>query len=236
MKVLVVPDIHLKPHMFKLAEDHFSDLCCDTTVFLGDFCDDWGKQNNVNLYEQTLDALEDYLANHPSSLVCWGNHDLAYLWGKEDHPGYSFCSSLVVKDKFEDLIKKYPDTFKIVHRIDNCIFSHGGITAEFLRYFYFSTTRINCNVDKLISEINQMKSSELWVYSSPIWARPDYSFICFSDSMQVVGHTPVQKLTVLDYKQLIICDTFSTYQNGDPIGDQTMLIIDSTLNVKPLMR
>ena len=107
----------------------------------------------------------------------------------------------------------------------------GGLLQNFL-----GISRINCNVDKLISEINQMKSSELWVYSSPIWARPDYSFICFSDSMQVVGHTPVQKLTVLDYKQLIICDTFSTYQNGDPIGDQTMLIIDSTLNVKPLMR
>jgi hypothetical protein len=43
--------------------------------------------------------------------------------------------------------------------------------------------------------------------------------------LQVVGHTPVEK--IMRDKNIISCDVFSTYRNGDPIGTQEYLLLDT---------
>ena len=43
--------------------------------------------------------------------------------------------------------------------------------------------------------------------------------------MQVVGHTPIKQIE--KNGNLISCDVFSTYRNGNPIGTQEFLLIDT---------
>ena len=43
--------------------------------------------------------------------------------------------------------------------------------------------------------------------------------------LQVVGHTPVKEIT--KEGNLISCDTFSTYSNGEPVGTEEFLLLDT---------
>ena len=43
--------------------------------------------------------------------------------------------------------------------------------------------------------------------------------------LQVVGHTPVRKTDY--FGELITVDNFSTYRNGDPIGDRRFVWVDT---------
>ena len=53
MKILVIPDVHLKPQMFKQATALMHQGIADRAVCLMDIPDDWDKQYNVGLYEET---------------------------------------------------------------------------------------------------------------------------------------------------------------------------------------
>lgn len=43
--------------------------------------------------------------------------------------------------------------------------------------------------------------------------------------LQVVGHTPVR--TALDEGNILTLDTFSTYKDGRPIGDERFVCVDT---------
>ena len=47
MKILVIPDVHLKPQMFKQATALMHQGIADRAVCLMDIPDDWDKQYNV---------------------------------------------------------------------------------------------------------------------------------------------------------------------------------------------
>ncbi|MGN0071424.1 MAG: metallophosphoesterase [Atopobiaceae bacterium] len=80
MLVLVIPDIHLKPWMFDAAEDAISKEHPDAIVQLGDLPDDWGMQRRPEAYDALYDRAERFLAAHPDTLWCYGNHDVSYFW------------------------------------------------------------------------------------------------------------------------------------------------------------
>ena len=54
MKILVIPDVHLKPQMFKWWLQLYASGIADRAVCLMDIPDDWDKQYNVGLYEENL--------------------------------------------------------------------------------------------------------------------------------------------------------------------------------------
>lgn len=62
MKVLVIPDVHLKPEMFKRANELLKQNTADRSVCLMDIADDWGKQRNISLYEEIYDAAMRWLS------------------------------------------------------------------------------------------------------------------------------------------------------------------------------
>ena len=53
MKVLVIPDVHLKPWMFQRASELMKEIKADRAVCLMDIADDWRQQFNLDLYIQT---------------------------------------------------------------------------------------------------------------------------------------------------------------------------------------
>ena len=55
MKVLVIPDVHLKPFMFKQAAALMHQGIAKRAVCLMDIPDDWDKYLDIALYEETYD-------------------------------------------------------------------------------------------------------------------------------------------------------------------------------------
>lgn len=98
MKVLVIPDVHLKPWMFEQAAVLMRAKQADRAVCLMDIPDDWGKEYDIALYEQTYDAAIDFAKEFPETAWCYGNHDLSYLWHRIES-GYSSMAAYTVQRK-----------------------------------------------------------------------------------------------------------------------------------------
>ena len=77
MKVLIIPDVHLKPFMFKQAAELMERGIAKRAVCLMDIPDDWNKQFDISLYEQTYDAAISFAKKYPDTAWCYGNHDLS---------------------------------------------------------------------------------------------------------------------------------------------------------------
>ena len=222
-RVLVIPDVHLKPWIFDMADRIDADSY-DNIVILGDLVDDWGKGNNLDAYRQTLERAEEFAQKHCNSLWCYGNHDVSYLWDAMES-GYSVQARLTVIEGITRLENVLKDRYKFVHRIDDVLFSHAGLTEKFVLHSCGFQTK---EIDEILAKINLMGKHELWKNSSPIWARPQSDFYrMFRDDIyfQVVGHTPVAE--PLEFGGILTLDLFSTYSNRDPYGNQKLYIVDT---------
>lgn len=56
-KVLVIPDVHLKPWMFDQAKEIMVNTDIERAVCVGDLVDDWNCEEEVDLYEKTLNSV-----------------------------------------------------------------------------------------------------------------------------------------------------------------------------------
>ena len=228
MKVLVIPDVHLKPCLFDYADNILKSGKADMAVCLMDIPDDWNKQFYINLYSDIYDRAIKFAKDHPDTLWCYGNHDISYLWGKWE-TGYSPYAERTVINKIGKLEKTLKDHSQIafIHRIDNVLFSHGGLNVDFLRWF--DESLINADIDDVIAAINNAPRDVLWDDRSPIWYRPQYvqNVKAFRSNIykQVVGHTPVKKIYEKD--GFISTDVFSKNSRGNQIGESAMVVIDS---------
>lgn len=230
MRVIVIPDCHLKPWMFENAAEIIRDGKADRAVCLMDLPDDFGKDDK-KIYVDTYDAAINFTKKFPETLWCYGNHDLSYVWGKPEsgyHPGFRE----LVYSKIEELRKTLPKKRQLayIHKIDNVLFMHGGLTQSFVR---LSVTHSHQNrITSVIKEINEMGSGFMWSDGSPIWYRPQFApdesverLYRGGEYLQVVGHTPVED--VVFEGGVLSCDTFSTYRDGRPYGSEKFCIVDT---------
>lgn len=227
MKVLVIPDIHLKPFMFEQAALLMKNKAADRAVCLMDIPDDWDKQWDIVLYEQTYDAAIQFAKTFPDTLWCYGNHDLSYWWHQFES-GYSSMAACTVQCKLLDLRLAVPEynPIRYVQRIDNVLFSHGGVLNYFVEE-HVSRSKYN-DVDAVLETINNLGRSQMWNDGSPIWLRPQHANMRMYKPrklLQVVGHTPMEEIT--RKSNIISCDVFSTYRDGRPIGTQEFLLLDT---------
>lgn len=227
MEALVIPDIHLKPWMFEDASRIIKSGKAEKAVCLMDIPDDWGKEYDLSLYEETFDAALRFQKAYHETLWCYGNHDLSYVWNQTES-GYSPLASQTVNEGLRKLREALHDDKQLayIHRIDNVLFSHGGLTEPFAKY-HMGFGGID-NVDAVLERINGLGCNEMWDDALPIWLRPQYypeKMYKQEELLQVVGHTPVECIT--EDWNLISCDVFSTYSDGSPIGTEEFLLIDT---------
>lgn len=227
MKVLVIPDVHLKPWMFERASELMKEGKADRAVCLMDIPDDWRQEFNLDLYIKTFDAAIAFAKEHSDTLWCYGNHDICYPWNQRES-GYSKIAPWTVCEKLRVLREALPDERQLafLHRIDNVLFCHGGLADEYV--LEYLPAKIYNDVDAVIEAINGFEAGELWNDLSPIWYRPQYykgKMYKPRKLLQVVGHTPVEAITKKG--NLISCDVFSTYRDGKPIGTQEFLLLDT---------
>ena len=227
MRVLVIPDIHLKPWIFDRADEIIKAGKAERAVCLMDVPDDWGMELNIDCYKTTYDRVISFAKEHPDTLWCYGNHDISYLWGRLES-GYSPYAEKTVISKLEELERTLPDAGQLtfMHRIDNVLFSHGGLTVEFVEWL--DKDLLDADIDYVIEAVNHAPQDYLWNDESPLWFRPQDSWRNgFRNDIyiQVVGHTPVR--WIYEMNGMISTDVFSTYRDGTQIGESAMIVIDS---------
>lgn len=227
MNVLVIPDIHLKPYMFETASVLMKGGVAERAVCLMDIADDWNQQLNLDLYMKTYDAAIAFAKEFPETLWCYGNHDICYVWNMRE-TGYSFAASGIVNGKLRNLREALPDEKQLafVHRIDGILFSHGGLSELFVQKFVQESEY--SDIDRVLGKVNALGCDEMWRDDSPIWLRPQYGRRWMYESenlLQVVGHTPVE--AIRKSGNVISCDVFSTYRDGESIGKNEFLLIDT---------
>lgn len=236
-RILVIPDIHLKPELFDYAEKILKDGKADRAVCLMDIPDDWNCEIHIDKYENTYDRAIKFAKDFPDTLWCYGNHDISYLWGRFES-GYSKFAESTVRIKLRELLESLPKSNQLafVHRIGNVIFSHGGLSERFILELTKTVDAglFKDDIDNVLYVINNNLSPEiLWDDESPLWLRPQYGVhrLFRGDKYtQVVGHTPIEEI----YKdgldetgRFITTDTYSTYRDGGQIGPSAMIVIDS---------
>ena len=227
MKILVIPDVHLKPWMFDRASEILNSGAAEKAVCLMDIPDDWGQEYNLGLYEETFDAAIRFQKEFPETLWCYGNHDLSYEWLQYES-GFSSVAIPVVQKKLSELRRELTDRSQMayIHRIYDVLFLHGGLTHAFVKYYANDVDYDD--TDAVIEKINLLGRNEMWDDASPLWFRPQFyneKMYKEEDLLQVVGHTPVMQIDRLG--NMLSCDLFSTYSTGDPIGTQEYLLIDT---------
>ena len=227
MKVLVIPDVHLKPWMFDRTDELLEQGIAEKAVCLMDIPDDWNQEYNLDLYAQTYDRAIRFQKEHPDTLWCYGNHDLCYVWDQRE-TGFSIYALQTVTDRIRELKRNLPERSQLayIHRIDDVLFLHGGLTDGFVRR-YVPAGAYN-DTDEVIRRINALGMDEMWSDWSPIWYRPQYENSRMYKPrklLQVVGHTPMENLG--RERNVVSCDVFSTYRNGQPIGPQEFPVIDT---------
>ncbi len=227
MKVLVIPDIHLKGWIFDRAEEIIRSGKADVAVCLMDIPDDWDMGMNIKLYSETFDRAIKFAKDFPDTLWCYGNHDVSYLWGVLES-GYSPYAEHTVIFKLKELTAVLTDSAKLtfVHRIDNVIFSHGGLIEDYVRAM--NDELLDADIDEVLAAVNESSNSCMWPDDSPLWLRPQYrktEGFRKDTYTQVVGHTPVDY--IYEKNGFISTDVFSTYRDGRQIGESAMIVIDS---------
>lgn len=228
MKVLAIPDIHLKPWIFNEAEKLMKEGAAEKAVCLMDIADDWDKQYSLELYESAYDRAIQFARDFPETLWCYGNHDISYVWNKMES-GYSRIAGNIVCKKMAELKEAAEGKMAFLHRIDITLFSHGGLSLDFVRMMERNRNKRFIAIDEVVEVANTASPDELWNDVSPLWFRPQYVFglnVYKKDLYtQVVGHTPVDQI----YKRhgIISTDTFSTTSGGEQIGPSQFAVVDT---------
>lgn len=240
-RVLVIPDVHLKLRMFGQAAAILKSGQADFAVVLGDLVDDWNQGGNIELYEKTLNRAIEFAKEFPKTLWCYGNHDLSYIW-RMQQSGYSYVAQYTCESGLKSLYaaicrsSDHNPPMGVVQRVDNVWFSHAGVTEDYaLRLVGKNTHKDGTSwaedEDTIFNFTNDDNIHSLWEEDSPVWARPQdrwgrqEEMYKAEKIMQVVGHTPMKKITFVD--NLLSTNVFSTYQDGTPIGERKFAIVDT---------
>ncbi len=199
MKILAVGDIHTKQWIIDEVEKLIPKY--DRVIFVGDYADDFGKDGLESI--DTWHKLYMLQQAHEDKVkLVLGNHDFIYINRTPTlQSGYNGVTQLSINSPAYTYLKDWLLGLPIVLEEDGITFSHAGIAEG-----WAGTTEM----------------SDLWQDNSPLWVRPSWG--SYAQIPQVFGHTPSE--TCWEVAKDIWCiDTFSTYSDGRPVGDQTVLEI-----------
>lgn len=220
MRILVCGDIHCKPYILTSA---LKATKWDLFVFLGDACDNFGatQEDNIEIIKLLIKTKKKY-----GDKFIWllGNHDWGYYDDTVNMTGHIKAGSANI----HHLLKENTELWDLFHAEGKYLFSHAGISADFLtltRDIPYKDLKNNTGANNPMNQVGYSCGGDSPM-PSLLWARPNEVITLPLDNIQIVGHTPVEKITKFNDK-MIICDTFSQYPTKDFIGDKTLLLINN---------
>lgn len=205
-KILVVPDVH--------GRDFWKEPCNKwdgQIIFLGDYHDPYNWQcNNHDSLVNLCELVDFYNNNADRCIFLLGNHDCSYI-GNHITCRYDIHQAKEVTI----LLRQLP--IKLMYIQNNIIFTHAGITNDWLRYNDLSIDDLLYmhNDDDRLNQVSAFRSGYN-KYSSPIWCdvREFDSCEIPDKYYQIFGHTQLEldpiitdKFACLDVRKTFIVDT-----------------------------
>ena len=197
----------------------------DEVICLGDYVDSFDV--DVKYQEQNMKYLVEMKDNHTKGnfIILLGNHDFQYLYGYpqyERYSGFSWTTFHWAHEYFNKLVNEKKIQIIYIDNINKTIFSHAGICNTWFNDWQF----------KSLEDINNLFTEEVGGNLEPLKFALGEDFNPYGDSVwngctwireksllsdmykdqdeyvwnQIVGHTPSNKVRVLNDGKLIIAD------------------------------
>ena len=188
MNIIVIPDVHGQEH-WKKAKNLINDA--DKIVFLGDLFDHWTTGFNRQM-SNAMQIIKFKLQNKTKVCLCWANHDTSYYLD-EECSGYQYNLAFDIKDFYI----KHKSLFEVVFVFDNWIFSHAGVSRQWMK---------RCGINS-VNEINDLFKTKPGFFKwtgpdrygdnhkeGPLWIRPNALLETALDNWNFVcGHTEIDE-------------------------------------------
>lgn len=205
MKIIVLGDIHGNP-IWKDIVAKESDY--DIVIFLGDYLDSHTFSRDEQL-KNLIEIIEFAKSSDKETILLVGNHDFHYF-SEINHSTTSGYSKLF-KYQVSPILDENRELFKICHKIDKFLFSHAGISPEFMDEKFGNEWNLD-NIDEKLNELFHYQPLKFEfdgfdpygdnTWQTPIWIRP-YSLmksnkdkLIHQNLIQIVGHTMVTKIDI----------------------------------------
>ena len=207
MKTVIIGDVHGRDQWKQIVAQEKD---ADRFVFLGDYFDSF----DISAVEQMhnfKEIVEFKQTIGEEVIMLIGNHDYHYFpeMGDSSTSGYQTRMAMVIKQ----LIGENREHLQVAHRIGEFVFSHAGISSEWL-----DDTVLDWTEENMVDKINElfkytplsldyrsfkMFSATEWAgasgygnetYQGPMWIRPKALMEANKKTLrkkiiQVVGHT-----------------------------------------------
>ena len=229
MKTLLIGDTHLMSRLIlQKANEVILELAIKRVILMGDYTDQWAGTQFENWYKDDLRFLyrwkQDMLSQGIEVILLVGNHDVPYL---VDKPVYYSVKNQKAFEWVREML--FNLELRIAYKLGNYLISHAGYTISYEpEKWHFKTLALE-NKEELISLHDHVGLSRggRYMTGSPIWAdlnRDLYEFYNRSHPKQIVGHTPVEGISL--GQEIIGVDTFSLRTNYQPLGNGEMLLYE----------
>lgn len=210
MKIVVIGDIHGRTIRKDIVA---KETDADRIIFMGDYFDSFDISIGVQF--KNFEEIVAYKKSNPDkvTLLIW-NHDAHYLPGfEQEYSGFNAITKVYLFDVLYNLITDW--TIKLITREPNYLFSHAGISKDWLNL-----------IRKGDQEILLVELDNTWVHQLhnlcynpkdksgfgdnpnqwPLWIRPKALVQSPLDWWtQVVWHTQQEHIKIRD--DLILVDT-----------------------------
>ena len=213
----------MKSFMFETADKILKGRTdINNVIILGDIVDRGEK--SVKAYKVVLKKAVHFAKKHPNAYWIYGNHDLSYLYQEcEDCSEHYDAATQTVREYFDKLSAVLNNKISYIKIIDDFIFSHAGLCDLFVESaFNQKLNGQNVDLTALENKINASSPLLMSTQASTIWYRPNDMFLPFTQDkcFQVVGHSPVKKIT--QWYNMILTDVF-TVEESEP----GLIIVDT---------
>lgn len=202
MKTIILGDTHGKPFW----KEAVSAENPDRVIFIGDYFDafDIKTEDQINNF---LDIVEFKETSGKEVIMLLGNHDIHYYTGDTGTSGFQKIGSFQICPVLEKNIHH----LQIAYQMGEFLFSHAGVSSEFLDLVFPDGWKQETFVDQINElfkyqprkfEFNGLDPYGDDTWQTPIWIRPKSLMRANRDTLrkvfiQVVGHTRVKKLDLI---------------------------------------
>lgn len=129
MKYLIISDIHNKIRIVDQITQHATMYGCDKRIYTGDYFDSF--YDNADMARETANWVKGKLKDD-TNIMLIGNHCQAYVWVNNSEMRCSGFTKEKAKAIYSVLTKEELLQLKLYYAVDNVIFSHAGVSANFL--------------------------------------------------------------------------------------------------------
>lgn len=209
-KIIVIGDVHGEDIWKEIVNKHPG----EKLIFLGDYCDPYNKELSENDVIENLKKIILLKKKNPENVtLLLGNHDIQYIYDEAFHCSrYMYSASIRLSRVFKENIA----LFEKVHYFKKILFTHAGITKEWLLTSFDNIQ--NIDVVQAINESQDTKA--LFACGIARWGPELYGGIFWADRrefenplegwIQVAGHSRVPEITVKHGENggiIVFCDS-----------------------------